>query len=140
MGNKEAVYLNDVDPPQQVWIPRRIWSAVARYAVDTFVNSVDGVDCTLRLRRRTKGSGSKEISRSLETPPRVIPIVGVLRYSSHRKRVQRLHEQCAKSANKHRRISVHSSNGSIFGEPSRRVGLHQLHHSCLTIRACHTIA
>jgi predicted PurR-regulated permease PerM len=35
---------------------------------------------------------------------------------------------------------VHSSNGSVFGEPTWRIGLHQLHHALFAIGACDAVA
>ena len=69
-----------------------------------------------------RGCG-KKVCGALQPSPGIGSIVRVLCDASHRKRVQRLEEQCTHSADKHRRIRVHPPNRCIVVKPAGLIGV-----------------
>ncbi|MEY2766301.1 MAG: hypothetical protein RL552_1206, partial [Actinomycetota bacterium] len=118
----------------------RVGATVARGADDSFVHAIHEVDGSLGFVRRTERRCGEEVSGALQAAPRIMPLVRMLRYTRHRQRVQRLHEERTHAADEHRRVGMHPAYRAIVGEPSRSSRLHQLHHSCLTLGAGDTIA
>ena len=126
VGSQEAVEFGDVHPLEQMWIVRRVRLATLRGTHDVPVDSMDPVDCSLGLRRRSETGGRQEIGGPLETPPGIAAVVGVLCDTGHRQRVQRLEQQRTKTPDEHRRVRVHAANRRVVGEPSGFVGVEQL--------------
>ena len=87
---------------------------------------MDAIDRTLGLRRRSEGGGREEVGGALEPSPRVAPVVGVLRDTGHRQRVQRLEQQRPQPADEHRGVGVHATDRRVVGEPAGLVGVEQL--------------
>ena len=104
-------------------------------AGDAFVDSVHGVDRTLRLRRRTERGRREEVGRALQSPPRIGAVVGVLGDSRHRQRMQRLQEQRPEAADEHRSVGVDATDRRVVGEPSGLVGVEQLEVTSVAHRA-----
>ena len=140
MGGKETVDLNDVHPTQQMWVASRVWAAITRGADYSLVHTIDEINGTLCFICRTKRCGSQKVRSSLESAPRIVSVVGMLRDTCHRQWMQRLHQQCTQPTDEHRRVGMHPANRAIVGKPARCRRFHQLHHSCLTLGASDTIA
>lgn len=139
VGSEETVQLGNVDPRQQVWVVGRVGPPVTSGPDNVLVHTVDHVDSGLGLRCRSERRGCQEISRALQAPPRVAPIVGELGDSRHCERVQRLEEQCAHPADEHRRVGMHAPNRGIFVEPAGFAGVEQLAMACVGVRPDDTV-
>jgi hypothetical protein len=119
MAAEEAVGLRQVHPAEQVRIVRPVRHAVRAGSRDVPVDAADLVDGALRVAGGAEGGGREEGTGPLQPAPRVAPVVGVLRDRGHGRRMQRLQQQRAKTANEHRGVPVHPPDRTIIGEPAR---------------------
>ena len=101
VGIEEAVNLGNVHPAQQVRIVRVIPTTITCDAVDERVHVADAVDRSLCFFGRAERGDGEEVSRALESAPRIVAVIGVLGDPGHGERVQRLNEQCAQPADEH---------------------------------------
>ena len=117
MGGEEAIELGDVYPLEQMRIVCCVGLAVRRNAFHPAMHAMHPIDGALGLRRGAEGGGGEEVGSALESPPRIVTVVGVLCHAGHRQRVQGLEEQCAHAADEHRGVGMHPSDGSVVDEP-----------------------
>ena len=134
VGGEKAVDFCDMDPSKQVRIVGGIRPAVWSATDDTPVHPMHHVDRSLGLGRRTERGGREKVSGSLQPPPRIASIVGVLSDSGHRQRMQRLEQQCSHPADEHRGVTVHPADRSVVVEPPRFVAVEELHGTLRCVR------
>ena len=111
MREQEAVDLRDVHPLQQVGVGRVIGPTVQGDATHALVDAAHPVDRTLGVAGGAERRHGEERAGALQSAPGITPIVGVLGDARHRQRMQGLQKQRAQTADEHRRVGVHPTNG-----------------------------
>ena len=88
VGGKKTIDLDDVHPTQEVRVACGVWASITGHPDHAFVHSIDDVNRALGFGCRPERGGSKKICGALQSAPRVIAIVRVLRNTRHGKWVQ----------------------------------------------------
>lgn len=135
VGEQKTVDFCNMDPPQEVRVVRRVRASVRGRTGDSIVYRSYASHGFFGCTRRAEGGGREEVGGALQTTPRVVAVVGVGGDTRHGEGVHRLQKKRTEPTDEHRRITVHTNDWAVGGEPPRAFFVDEAEHAGVAVGA-----